>query len=270
MLIVVCSAKMSIYAQIENYDFESWEEVFSHEQPEHWYCNGSSFDACVKVNTLESGWAVRMENDLPCVDEFDTNISKSRNNGSLTQYFAVSGQKFTLEYDLLIDSFEAPAAFRVLILNPGVGTVFSVSHSELLDSRFSHQIEMDELIDSLVILLEPRGMLKDEALHSCDLGYISAVIDNVKVYNTVGTEDHFQELYTVYPNPTAGLVFIDSKDIPMHKIEVFDVYGRIIKAIIPRSDGIVSLDLTGYSGIFFLRVMDSNHVPHVSQIRLLD
>ncbi len=244
--------------QIKNYDFEIWESVFSYEQPQSWYCNGLSFGACTKFTIDSTNHAVRMDNSLPCVDNEDPSQSKSLGYGTLSQYFKVPSNEFDLSYDLVIDSIDMPAAFHVRLFGYGIGEILHATHDDIFDGNVTHHISLDTSIDSLRIRLAPIGIEKEMAAHDCDLGYISAIIDNIKVESTVRVSEIKKERVSIYPNPSSGIVYIEQRDLEIRRVVVYDIYGRILANQIGGNKLLWAIDLKELGNLFLVKVIYEN------------
>ncbi len=251
LIFIIFSFNTSI-GQIINHDFEQWDSTYSYETPIDWYCNGVWFGACRKV-FLDLNQAVRMDNSLPCTS-MDPPGAESLGNGDLSQYFKVPGPEFMLQYDLTIDTIDAPASFEVKLIQPGVGIIFNAEHNELFEGNVNHKITIDPDIDSLIIQFEPIGYQKEMSKHDCDLGFISVVLDNVKAEIMVNNTNVEDSKTTIHPNPSDGLIFIDNQLLGIEKIKVIDYQGREIVHLTVISTENPIIDLTDLQGFFILQL----------------
>lgn len=73
-------------------------------------------------------------------------------------------------------------------------------------------------------------------------------------YSTIGLEDNSAVQLTMYPNPTTGVIHIESAS-PIASSTVFDVTGRVVRErIFEDLSNTQSVDLSGLNGIFFLQL----------------
>lgn len=259
LILILISCNVG-YGQILNHDFEVWQTTSSFDRLENWYCNGLYLGACRKVMNGDSSYAVRMDNSLPCVDSNNPVLGASLGHGDLKQIFKVPASEFILSYDLVVDTIDMPAEFQIrLISPPGYpgGQVFTVSYTELFDGHVTHEISIDPSIDSLVIEMKPIGHEKAMPAHDCDLGYISASIDNVRVDRSVNTKEIDQEGLLVYPNPSQGALFLKSNNWQINRIEIYDLFGRRIKYIPEINSNEYQLNLDPTNGFVYLKLLDA-------------
>ena len=75
----------------------------------------------------------------------------------------------------------------------------------------------------------------------------------------VGIEDYDAAVVTVFPNPTTGMVQISSSKFQVSSVDVYDVYGKLLKAEVLMDNNTV--DMRGCAaGVYFLRVSTENGV----------
>ena len=60
----------------------------------------------------------------------------------------------------------------------------------------------------------------------------------------VGVNDYVLDNTVVYPNPTTGEFRIENSELRIDNVEVYDVYGKLIKTV-KVDDNSVNIDLTG-------------------------
>lgn len=72
----------------------------------------------------------------------------------------------------------------------------------------------------------------------------------------LSTEEHFRQEIGIYPNPTAGKVFIRGDFSGRSKIGVYDALGqKVFSKTIAHTAGTISLNLQSLSpGLYFLRL----------------
>src|SRR5699024_5221552 len=77
----------------------------------------------------------------------------------------------------------------------------------------------------------------------------------------LSTEKHFRQAVSLYPNPTAGKVFIKGDFSGQSKIRVYDALGqKVFSKTIAHAAGTISLDLQSLSaGVYSLEFMSPRH-----------
>jgi len=241
-------------AQIQNSNFENWEAIFGDESPQYWDCNGLSFGACRRDSIIIGNSALRMDNSLPCTD---LGQGASLGNGDINQKFQAPSSEFILSYNLVIDSLDSPASFVVSLSGPN-GFRFEAIHDTLFNGPIEHRIVLEPGIDSLHIGIKPIGELKENPAHSCDLGFISEIIDDIQVEEVVSTITITNRDAVIYPNPSNGLIYIEQNNIAIQEIIVYDVYGKpLIRKSTIQNKAIV-LDLRGQNNLLFIKLIYPN------------
>ncbi|MCQ2276677.1 MAG: fibronectin type III domain-containing protein [Bacteroidales bacterium] len=75
----------------------------------------------------------------------------------------------------------------------------------------------------------------------------------------VGIEDYDAATVIVFPNPTTGMVQVSSSKCQVSGVEIYDVYGKLLKAEVLMDNNTV--DMRGCAaGVYFLRVSTENGV----------
>lgn len=233
LLILFLSLSDLIYAQIHNPNFEFWDLYNGREKPTNWFCPNlcpsPSCGPCDKITKTNNNYAVRIHNVMPCVST--DNQAKSRNAGFIEAYFIPTYQDFLLSFDLDIDSIESPAELIVTItgkLLSGISEpVLTWSTNELQSARIEQTIHLTQAYDSLYIQFKSIGYLKENALHSCDLGYLSATIDNIQTTQIVNTTEADIINITISPNPFTNSIQISGL-ISEAQWTIFDAVGKAV------------------------------------------
>lgn len=233
LLILFLSLSDLIYAQIKNPNFEFWDLYNGREKPTNWFCPNlcpsPSCGPCDKITKTNNNYAVRIHNVMPCVST--DNQAKSRNAGFIEAYFIPTYQDFLLSFDLDIDSIESPAELIVTItgkLLSGISEpVLTWSTNELQSARIEQTINLTQAYDSLYIQFKSIGYLKENALHSCDLGYLSATIDNIQTTQIVNTTEADIINITISPNPFTNSIQISGL-ISEAQWTIFDAVGKAV------------------------------------------
>ena len=78
--------------------------------------------------------------------------------------------------------------------------------------------------------------------------------------STVGVENYELEQTNIYPNPTTGKFRIENSELRIENVEVYDVYGKLIKMVKVEGNS-AELDLSGNaSGVYFTRIITDKGV----------
>ena len=221
------------FGQIKNPNFEFWDLYNGREKPTDWFCPNlcpsPSCGPCDKITNNNNSYAVRIHNVMPCVST--DNQAKSRKAGYIEAFFIPTFQDFLLSFDLDIDSIEFPAELIVTIsgkLPSGISEpVLTWSTNELQSARIEQTINLTQAYDSLYIQFRSIGYLKENALHSCDLGYLSATIDNIQTTQIVSTSDADITNVTISPNPFTNSIQISGLTTDV-QWTIYDAVGRVV------------------------------------------
>ncbi len=215
------------YSQIQNGTFEEWDFYNGREKPAEWHCPNlcpsPTCGPCDKITKSEDDLAVRIHNVMPCVDQGE---AKSRSAGFIEDYFSPNQSAFNISFDVSIDSIIEPASFIFTLKGSELDSTISWSVDELGDFSYSKNIYLNEPYDSLFIQFKSQGYPVENNQHACDLGYISGIIDNVKLSEIVSIENALPIDIEVFPNPFSGEIQIltDNQEIPT--FQLFDIKGR--------------------------------------------
>lgn len=255
LLILFLGLSNLSYTQIKNPNFEHWDLYNGREKPTDWFCPNlcpsPSCGPCDKITNNSNTYAVRIHNVMPCISA--DNQAKSRNAGFIEAFFIPPYQDFLLSFDLDIDSIESPAELIVTVsgkLPTGVlEPVLTWSTNELQSARIEQTIYLAKTYDSLYIQFKSNGYLKENALHSCDLGYLSATIDNIQTTQIVSTSDADITNVTISPNPFTNSIQISGVTSEAQ----WTIYDAVGKAVIEGEGNIIeNLDVLN-AGLFILQ-----------------
>jgi len=259
LTIVLISIANCFHAQILNGEFENWNDTGSYKTLEVWDCDGDFLGACTQVEIGPNNFAVRMDNSLPCSTGDMSNPQFSNlGNGTLTQFFKVSGGEFYLSYDLVIDSIDMPATFNISLDSPEIGNILDLNYNEITNGTFHHVFNIDSSIDSIYVRMYPIGLKKDNGIHDCDRGYISALVDNIQVEKTVSTISVSNSNLEVYPNPSNGYINIKSLDQPLQRVELYDLLGNNLTIYELNNSDFTKINVEGLGDVILLRIIDAN------------
>ncbi len=261
----------TLNGQVQNPMFEEWDLWNGREKPAEWYCPNicpsADCDPCDKVEGNTDGFAVRIHNVMPCVSSDDQ--AKSRGAGFIEDYFMAESDKFNISFDLRIDSIEMPAEFLFTLRGKSdagwLDSVLVWRTNELQTSRVSLDIELMEMYDSLHIQFKSEGYLKSNGEHDCDLGYLSAIIDNIETSNIVSTKEPIAAEFLVFPNPFKNEIYL--KGSPETQWEIFDLNGRTLL----QGEGVYIENLNPLSaGAYFLSILNAKESSIVKIIKEMD
>ncbi|MFZ1678759.1 MAG: T9SS type A sorting domain-containing protein [Saprospiraceae bacterium] len=237
-----------LFGQVPNPQFEAWDLYNGREKPAEWYCpnlcSGPDCGPCNKIVQGVDDYAVRIHNVMPCVSS--DNQAKRRSAGFIHDYFMPTSTKFKISFDLIIDSIEPPAEFIFTIGD------FVWKTDQILSERIEQEIILEHSYDSLFIQFQCKGYLKQNPLHNCDLGYLSAIIDSIETEDIVSTKDLKSVNIYVVPNPFNTTLTIEGEH-PSVSWSIFDFTGHLIMD--GNSSEIYGLNKLA-QGIYMLHIMD--------------
>ena len=100
--------------------------------------------------------------------------------------------------------------------------------------------------------------------HGCD----SVVTLHLTI--TVGVEDYENSTFTIFPNPTKGLVNVQfSQNMAQStdsKIQLFDIYGKLLQ-VIPISSDLENIDLEPYAkGVYVIKATSNGTIYAIQKV----
>lgn len=248
--------------QVHNPQFEEWDLYNGREKPAEWFCPNlcpaPACGPCDKIVEGASDYAVRIHNVMPCVSS--DNQAKSRSAGFIEDYFIPINDKFKISFDLKIDSIEDPAEFLLTIRGKeGNGFLDSVlvwKADHILSERVEHEIILDQNYDSLFIQFKSKGYLKQNQLHDCDLGYLSAIVDNIETEDLVSTHNVKRSGIHVFPNPFSDILTIRT-DFNIDSWNLLEFTGHLIMSGNSNEiNGLKELQ----KGLYLIQVIDGSNI----------
>ena len=94
-----------------------------------------------------------------------------------------------------------------------------------------------------------------EAFVVANCGEQTSEESNHVTFTLTGVNDYLQNHIALYPNPTTGKFRIENSELRIERVEVYDVYGKLLQAVEVNDHG-VDLDASGYAaGMYFARIM---------------
>lgn len=244
--------------QVQNGMFEEWDLFNGREKPAEWFCpnlcSSPTCGPCDKIEQSINEFAVRVHNVMPCVSS--DNQAKSRNTGFIEDFIIPEYEKFNISFDLIIDSLEMPAEFFFTLYGKKSSgwsdSILVWSTNELQSKTISHDIELIGNYDSLYIQFKSIGYLKNYSDHDCDLGYISAIIDNLETSKIVHTNEYSQTNKKIYPNP-----FVDEINIQgIENIENWKIHDMNGKKILEGQGAEIENLNWLKSGVYLLTIVN--------------
>ncbi|MCQ2275453.1 MAG: fibronectin type III domain-containing protein [Bacteroidales bacterium] len=108
--------------------------------------------------------------------------------------------------------------------------------------------------------LEPETEYTIQVVANCADGVTSEPSNTINVTTQPdGIEEYDAAAVSVFPNPTTGMVQVSSTKYQVSGVDVYDVYGKLLKTDAMMDNSTV--DMSGYAaGVYFLRVSTENGV----------
>ena len=108
--------------------------------------------------------------------------------------------------------------------------------------------------------LEPETEYTIQVVANCADGATSEPSNTINVTTQPdGIEDYDAAAVNVFPNPTTGMVQVSSSKFQVSGVDVYDVYGKLLKTDAMMDNSTV--DMSGYAaGVYFLRISTENGV----------
>ena len=77
-----------------------------------------------------------------------------------------------------------------------------------------------------------------------------------QLYDAVVPAPHLKlNDFIIYPNPTTGVIFINSRETALSHVEIFDLQGRLLKRFLLNQSGTTTVDLAEYgTGMYLLKI----------------
>lgn len=220
-----------IYSQIINGNFNEWEYNGGYYIPVGWECEGVTPEviSCKQIQVEMNDYGVRIANILPC------GLAESQNDfrspGNFSSNFITPYEAFMFSYHIVIDSIDQPAYFRVWLSKQdqqGMTILYDESHSEIKNEVVEVGISGVNINDEIGVFFQARGEPGDSTSSSCNIGYISAILDNVSVSEVVRLNNLKESMITVYPNPFSSTVRLDFEGGGAEEVIVYDSLGNKI------------------------------------------
>lgn len=86
-------------------------------------------------------------------------------------------------------------------------------------------------------------------------GTLTSGESNHVTFTTTGVNDYVLDNTTLYPNPTTGVFRIQNTKVAIQRVDVYDVYGKLMTSI-KVEDNTAEIDASSYaSGVYFARII---------------
>lgn len=264
--IITVSLIVSTKAQIQNGNFELWEIYNNWERPVNWECASVSSEtgSCDKITGQNGSLAVRIRNVMPC---WEANSEDDfRTKGYVRSHFISPYDDFALSYQLRVDSIEPPSELILTLKGriPGGGTdsLFEWRYDNLIDTTIEHLVFSTIEYDSIFIEFLAKGLFNENATSSCKKGYISAIIDDLRLDEIVSTEFLEPDDFRIYPNPVFSDLNILSRNEMLKEIHLYSIMGEKVLVVQEVNSIKYNLDLDHlHSGVYIVSfVMGQNRI----------
>lgn len=196
-----------------------------------------------------SCWSVADVNDDGNTFFFDNGTLCYRWNTELeawddvySPYFVLDGhQTLTFDYYCGLSSYPENLA------------VYLYDGSSFYNIMETTEVTNTSAITQTIDLSEYTGTYKIDFYCTSDANMYRLYIDNFKIESTIGVEDHSKTEFTLYPNPTTGMVNL-SEDVA--RVEVYDFSGRMIMS----NENVNSVNLSAQAnGVYVFRITTTDN-----------
>jgi hypothetical protein len=224
------------YNQLINLDISNNTELF------YFACPNNQLSSLDVSNNTSLGVFYCMNNRLPLSDLFTASeIINNQNNCNLgTQ---------TLASEIVVignELFGEQAVFN------GIYTDFTVTQNDTPVPENDYTITNGKLI--FHTLGTYTATMANEAIVSHD-NYPAKVTIELTVIEDTGIPESTLPNINIYPNPTTGELKIESGELRIEAIEIFDISGRTQKAECKNQKGKILMDISELpAGVYFLRI----------------
>jgi hypothetical protein len=191
-----------------------------------------------------SCWSVADVNDDGNTFFFDNGTLCYRWNTELeawddvySPYFVLDGhQTLTFDYYCGLSSYPENLA------------VYLYDGSSFYNIMETTEVTNTSAITQTIDLSEYTGTYKIDFYCTSDANMYRLYIDNFKIESTIGVEDHSKTEFTLYPNPTSGMVNLSEV---ASRVEVYDFSGRMVMT----DENVNSVNLSSQAnGVYVFRI----------------
>ena len=114
-------------------------------------------------------------------------------------------------------------------------------------------VDNEDPITQTIDLSEYTGTYKIDFFCTSEENMYRLYIDNFKIESTIGVEDHSKTEFTLYPNPTTGMVNLSEVAA---RVEVYDFSGRMVMT----DENVNSVNLSAQAnGVYIFRITTNDN-----------
>ena len=178
-------------------------------------------------------------NDALC---YRYNSDADADDDVYSPYFTLNGHQ-TLSFDYYCGSGSYPERLSVWLYNG--------SYYKIMDYT---DVTNTSAITQTIDLSEYTGDYKINFYCTSDTDMLRLYIDNFKIEDNTGIEDNIKANFTLYPNPTTGMVNLSET---ASRVEIYDFSGSMVKA----EENVNSIDLSSQAnGVYIFHITTNDSV----------
>ena len=170
------------------------------------------------------------------------NVDLEADDDVYSPYFVLDGHQ-TLSFDYYCWSSNYPEELTVYLYN---GSSFT---NIMPTTEVTNTTPVTQTID----LSEYTGTYQIDFYCTSDANMFRLYIDNFRIEDNTGIEDNIKANFTLYPNPTNGMVNLSEV---ASRVEVYDFSGRMVKA----EENVNSIDLGSQAaGVYIFHITTNDN-----------
>lgn len=187
----------------------------------------------------EDGNTFYLEDNALC---YRYNVDLEADDDVYSPYFVLDGHQ-TLTFDYYCGLSSYPENLAVFLYD-------GESYTRIMDyTDVTNTTPITQTID----LSEYTGTYKIDFYCTSEENMYRLYIDNFKIESTIGVEDHSKTEFTLYPNPTNGMVNLSEVAA---RVEVYDFSGRRVMA----DENVNSVNLSSQAnGVYIFRITTNDN-----------
>ena len=187
----------------------------------------------------EDGNTFFLDNDVLC---YRYNQDSDADDDVYSPYFVLNGHQ-TLSFDYYCGLSSYPEQLSVYLYD---GSYFT---NIMPSTEVSNTTAITQTID----LSEYTGTYKINFYCTSDADMLRLYIDNFRIEDNTGIEDNNRANFTLYPNPTNGMVNLSET---ASRVEIYDFSGRMVKA----EENVNSIDLSSQAnGVYIFHITTNDN-----------
>lgn len=188
----------------------------------------------------EDGNTFYLENNALC---YRYNTDLEADDDVYSPYFVLNGHQ-TLSFDYYCGLSSYPEELRVYLYD---GSSFT---NIMSSTEVTNTTPITQTID----LSEYTGTYKIDFYCISETNMFKLYIDNFRIEDNTGIEDNNRANFTLYPNPTTGMVNLSET---ASRVEIYDFSGRMVKA----EENVNSIDLSSQAnGVYIFHITTNDNV----------